>query len=105
LPLAAAPELILVLAGLVLIAVGMFLAQALATGYVSRLAVADRASASGLYLAYYYVGGLVGSALLGVVFDAFGWTACLAVIGFALLAAVLLVVRLDSSITSAVAAR
>jgi predicted MFS family arabinose efflux permease len=94
LPLAAAAQLGVVLAGLVLIAVGTFLAQALATGYVSRLAVADRASASGLYLASYYVGGLVGSALLGVVFDALGWTACLAVIGLALLLAIVLVARL-----------
>jgi predicted MFS family arabinose efflux permease len=94
LPLAAAAQLGVVLAGLVLIAVGTFLAQALATGYVSRLAVADRASASGLYLASYYVGGLVGSALLGVVFDALGWTACLAAIGLALLLAIVLVARL-----------
>ena len=95
LPLAAASQLGAVLAGLVLIAAGTFLAQALATGYVSRLAVADRASASGLYLASYYVGGLVGSALLGAVFDALGWTACLAVIGSTLLAALILVSRLE----------
>jgi MFS transporter, YNFM family, putative membrane transport protein len=95
LPLAAAAQLEAVLAGLVSIAVGTFLAQALATGYVSRLALGDRASASGLYLASYYVGGLVGSALLGVIFDAFGWRACLAVIGLALVLALLLVSRLE----------
>ena len=99
LPLAAASHLPAVLAGLVLIAVGTFLAQALATGYVSRLALGDRASASGLYLASYYIGGLVGSALLGVVFDAVGWTACLAVIGLTLLWAVALVSRLEPTPT------
>jgi predicted MFS family arabinose efflux permease len=99
LPLAAASHLPAVLAGLVLIAVGTFLAQALATGYASRLALGDRASASGLYLASYYVGGLVGSALLGVLFDAVGWTACLAVIGLALLWAVALVSRLEPAPT------
>ena len=99
LPLAAASHLPAVLAGLVLIAVGTFLAQALATGYVSRLALADRASASGLYLASYYIGGLVGSALLGAVFDAVGWTACLAVIGLTLLGAVALVSRLEPTPT------
>jgi len=66
---------------------------------VSRLALADRASASGLYLASYYIGGLVGSALLGVVFDAVGWTACLAVIGLTLLGALALVSRLEPTPT------
>jgi MFS transporter, YNFM family, putative membrane transport protein len=75
------------LAGLALIAVGTFFAQAVATGFVSRAAEGDRGAASGLYLAAYFGGGLVGSLLLGQLFDAFGWAACVAGIGAALLAA------------------
>ena len=55
-----------------------------ATGFVGRAAAADRGSASGLYLASYFLGGLVGSAVLGQVFDRFGWAACVAGIGAAL---------------------
>lgn len=72
----------LLLIGLTLIGVGTFFAQATATGFVSRAATSDRSSASGLYLASYFLGGLSGSAVLGQVFDRLGWTAC--VIGIAL---------------------
>lgn len=73
-----------VLLGLALVAVGTFFAQATATGFVGRAATTDRGAASGLYLASYFLGGLVGSAVLGVVFDRFGWAACVAGIGAAL---------------------
>ena len=86
LPLLVLPSLPAVLAGLALVGIGTFFAQATATGFVSRTAAADRGSASGLYLASYFLGGLVGSAVLGQVFDRFGWAACVAGIGAALAA-------------------
>ena len=55
-----------------------------------RAATADRGAASGLYLASYFLGGLVGSAVLGQLFDRFGWAAAVAGVGVALLAAALL---------------
>ena len=56
-----------------------------ATGFVGRAASIDRAAASGIYLACYYFGGVAGSALLGQVFEHYGWTACVAAIGAALM--------------------
>ena len=50
----------------------------------------DRGAASGLYLASYFLGGLVGSAVLGAVFDASAGPACVAGIAAALLVAGLL---------------
>jgi predicted MFS family arabinose efflux permease len=94
LPLLLAPSLPAVLTGLTLIGIGTFFAQATATGFVSRAATSDRASASGIYLASYFSGGLVGSALLGQLFDSFGWPACVAGIGIALAGAALLAFRL-----------
>ena len=67
------PSLPAVLAGLAVIGVGTFAAQAAATGYVSGAAVEDRSSASGLYLTSYYVGGLLGTAVLGAFYTSFGW--------------------------------
>jgi predicted MFS family arabinose efflux permease len=81
LPLLIQPNLATVLIGLALVGIGAFFAQATATGFFSRAATGDRGSASGLYLASYFVGGLVGSAVLGQVFDRFGWGACVAGIG------------------------
>jgi MFS transporter, YNFM family, putative membrane transport protein len=94
LPLMLLPSLGAVLAGLTLVGVGTFFAQATATGFVSRAATVDRGSASGIYLASYFFGGIVGSAVLGQLFDRFGWTTCVAGIGLSLALAALLAVRL-----------
>ena len=75
---------------MVLIAVGTFFAQAIATGFVGQAATADRGAASGIYLASYFFGGLVGTAILGQLFDRVGWTACVAGIGLSLALAALL---------------
>jgi predicted MFS family arabinose efflux permease len=94
LPLLLLPNLAAVLLGMVLIGVGTFFAQATATGFVSRAATADRGSASGIYLACYFAGGLVGTAILGQIFDRIGWPACVAGIALSLAVAALLALRL-----------
>jgi predicted MFS family arabinose efflux permease len=94
LPLLLLPTLSAVLLGLVLVSVGTFFAQAVATGFVGRAARADRAAASGMYLASYFFGGLVGSAMLGQVFDRLGWTACVVGIGLALFIGIAMTCRL-----------
>jgi YNFM family putative membrane transporter len=95
LPLLLLPNLVAVLLGMVLIGVGTFLAQATATGFVSRAATADRGSASGIYLACYFAGGMVGTAVLGQTFDRLGWAACVTGIALSLAAAALLARRLN----------
>lgn len=94
LPLLLVARLSAVLAGLALVGVGTFFAQAVATGFVGRAASLDRGAASGLYLASYFAGGLVGSAVLGQVFDGLGWAACVAGIAVALVAGAALALRL-----------
>ena len=93
LPLLLLPSLIAVLTGMVLVGIGTFFAQATATGFVGRAARTDRGAASGIYLASYFFGGLVGSAVLGQLFDRFGWAACVAGIALALAAAAMLTAR------------
>jgi YNFM family putative membrane transporter len=92
LPLLLLPSLAAVLGGMVLVGIGTFFAQAAATGFVSRTATTDRAAASGIYLACYFAGGMVGTAVLGQVFDRLGWPATVA--GVALALACVLAVRL-----------
>ena len=95
LPLLLAQRLSLVLTGMVLVAAGTFFAQALATGFVSHTATRDRSAASGMYLASYFIGGLIGTAVLGQLFDRLGWTATVAGIGLALAVAAFLSLRLE----------
>ena len=96
LPLLLLSNLSAVLIGLVLVGVGTFFAQAVATGFVSRAATGDRGAASGMYLSSYFAGGLVGTAVLGQAFDRFGWAACVAGVALSLAAAALLTFRLTS---------
>lgn len=90
LPLLASGVLSITLAGMTMMAVGTFMAQAVATGFVAANAPGNRAVASGIYLASYYLGGLAGAYMLGRVFDGFGWTACLEGIGACLVMAAVL---------------
>ena len=95
LPMLLAGNLPVLLLGLSLVAIGTFAAQAAATGFVGRAAKTDRSTASGLYLASYFLGGIVGSAVLGQVFDRFGWAACVAGIAAALALVALLAFRMQ----------
>jgi predicted MFS family arabinose efflux permease len=94
LPLMLSSHLSEVLIGMVLVGVGTFFAQAAVTGFVGQAAQENRGVASGTYLACYFAGGLVGSAVLGQLFDRFGWTSCVVGIGIALTIGALLTVRL-----------
>jgi predicted MFS family arabinose efflux permease len=96
LPLMLLGSVAAMMAGLVLVGVGTFLAQATATGFVSRAATVDRGSASGLYLASYFLGGLAGAFLCGLAYTMFGWPGTVGAIGAALAAAALLAVRLGA---------
>jgi MFS transporter, YNFM family, putative membrane transport protein len=100
LPLLLMPALVAVVTGLALVGVGTFLAQAAATGFVGSAAPSNRALASGLYLASYFLGGLVGSAVLGQLYVQFGWPACVAGIGIALAIAALLTANLTRPTSS-----
>lgn len=91
------PRLPIVLVGMALVAIGTFLAQAIATGHVSRTASRDRAAASGIYLASYYAGGLAGSFVIGQIYDRIGWTACVAVLATVLAGAIVIARMLQTS--------
>ena len=94
LPLLLAGTIAPVIAGLTLVAVGTFFAQATATGFVGRAARTDRAAASGIYLASYYLGGLAGAAAIGQVYDRVGWPTAVVVVGGSLVAAAALAATL-----------
>ncbi len=94
LPLLLLPSLSAVVVGLTLVGIGTFLAQAVATGFVGHAATFDRGSASGIYLACYFFGGLIGSVALGQIFDHLGWSVCVAGIALSLIVAAILAAHL-----------
>jgi predicted MFS family arabinose efflux permease len=96
LPLMLSSHLPEVLAGMVLVGIGTFFAQACVTSFVGQAAGDSRGIASGTYLACYFIGGLAGSAVLGQFFDRLGWTACIMGVGATLAVAALLTTRLTA---------
>ncbi len=70
---------------------GMFFVHALAPGLLNSLSDQNRGMVNGLYIAFYYTGGTLGSFLPGLVYARFGWTALVTVLcgmlGLALLLA------------------
>jgi predicted MFS family arabinose efflux permease len=95
LPLTLTASLAATLAGLAMIGVGTFLAQAAATGFVGRAAT-DTTSASGLYLAAYFLGGLAGAFACGHAFTQFGWPGCVATIAASLASAAIFARRMTT---------
>ncbi len=84
------PSLVPVLIGLAVIGSGTFFAQAAATGFVGRTAKTNRAAANGLYLTFYYIGGLVGAFVLGQANNAWAWAGVAGIVaGLLILAAFL----------------
>jgi YNFM family putative membrane transporter len=63
---------------LVVFVVGTFLAQAVAPAFVNASAAEAKGGASALYLAFYYSGGALGSALPGHAYATYGWRGVIA---------------------------
>lgn len=72
------PRLPVIVAGLTLLASGVFASQAAASTQVGRAAGDARSSAAGLYLTLYYLGGAIGSAAPGLLWSRLGWPGCVA---------------------------
>lgn len=67
-----------VILGLAVLSTGMFIAQSAASSHIGAAASVARSSAAGLYVCFYYLGGSVGTTLLGMFWRWDGWTACVA---------------------------
>jgi YNFM family putative membrane transporter len=84
------PWLPAIVAGLAMVATGVFVSQATASSYIGSVTADDRGLAVGLYSSCYYAGGSLGGALPALFWNRGGWTACVAlVVGVQLLTATL----------------
>ena len=83
------PHLPVILLGLAICCSGVFVCQAASTTYIQREAQSGgRASAAGLYVMFYYIGGSVAGVLPGMLWRYGQWKACVALIVFVQLATV-----------------
>jgi MFS transporter, YNFM family, putative membrane transport protein len=75
-----APPVAAIIVGLTVCATSGMVCQAISTGYVITTVKEGRSSAAGLYASAFYVGGSAGAFLIGFVWNATGWTGCVAAI-------------------------
>lgn len=69
-----------IVAGMSLVAAGVFIEQVLSIGYVALAARRARSTAVGLYVTSYYVGGSLGGILPAPVWTHVGWPGCVALV-------------------------
>lgn len=84
-------NLVVILAGLVVLTIGFFAAHAIASGWTGQRATVGRAQATSLYNLFYYGGSSIVGWCGGLIYQQFGWTAmALFVAGLAVAAAVIM---------------
>ncbi|MGC2209890.1 MAG: MFS transporter [Candidatus Korobacteraceae bacterium] len=75
------PNLVVIMLGLALCSSGVFVCQSASTTYIQREAHSGgRASAAGLYVMCYYIGGSVAGILPGMLWRYGQWKACVALV-------------------------
>ena len=88
------PQVAAIVGGMFLLCGASFLTHATATGYLNRHVTQYKGVVNGLYVAFYYGGGAVGSYLPGYAYRGFGWGGFITTLIIVLLIALLLAVRL-----------
>ena len=83
----------LVVPGITLCSSGVFVCQIVTNRSVSAAAKGSRASAVGLYVAFYYAGGFAGSVVPGLLWGFGGWPVCAILISSVLLLSILFTLR------------
>jgi MFS family permease len=70
-----------ILLGMTLFSMGVFVCQVASTTYIQRHAPpGGRATASGLYVMFYYIGGSVSGIVPGILWRFGGWKACVSLV-------------------------
>ena len=88
------PHVAVLVGGMFILCGASFLTHATATGYLNRYASQYKGVVNGLYVAFYYSGGAVGSYLPGYMYRGFGWGGFMAVLIVIVVIALLLAVHL-----------
>ena len=92
------PQVSALVGGMFLLCGASFLTHATATGYLNRYMAEYKGVVNGLYVAFYYGGGAVGSYLPGYVYRGFGWGGFISLLIVFLVIALLLAVRLSRTV-------
>jgi MFS transporter, YNFM family, putative membrane transport protein len=74
------PNGVIVFIGLIMCCSGVFISQSSANSFIGVATQHNRASAVGLYVTFYYIGGSFGATAPASLWNIGGWPACVALI-------------------------
>lgn len=94
----AVPHVAALVGGMFLLCGASFLTHATATGYLNNYMSRHKGVVNGLYVAFYYGGGAVGSYLPGYAYRGFGWGGFVTMLIGVLVVALLLSLRLSQRV-------
>lgn len=92
------PHVAALVGGMFLLCGASFLTHATAAGYLNHYLSQYKGVVNGLYVAFYYGGGAIGSYLPGYVYRGFGWSGFVAALIVVLVIALLLAIHLSRSV-------
>lgn len=92
--------LALKIVGIAMLTFGFFGGHSIASSWVGRLAVHDKAQAASLYLFFYYVGSSIGGTLGGTFWALYGWTGVVGMIICFIMLALFLSTKLSPNKTT-----
>lgn len=81
-------EIYVMFAGMFVFCAGMFMTHTVASGFVNKMADKNKGVTNGLYVAFYYSGGTLGSVLPGLIYENFSWNFFLLFLGLFMLATI-----------------
>lgn len=77
---------------------GMFLVHSVASGYLNRIATEQKNLINGLYISFYYSGGVLGSYIPGIIYKNFGWTSFIVFLMFFIVFAIFNISKLSNRV-------
>lgn len=75
--------------GMFIFCAGMFMTHTVASGYLNKLADSNKGVTNGLYVAFYYSGGTLGSILPGLIYENSSWNFFLLFLGLFMLSTII----------------
>lgn len=81
-------ETYVMFSGMFIFCAGMFMTHTVASGYLNKLADKNKGVTNGLYVAFYYSGGTLGSILPGIIYENYSWNVFLLSLGLLMLSTI-----------------
>ncbi|MCX8084684.1 MAG: MFS transporter [Calditerrivibrio sp.] len=93
-PFFAIKDILWIFVAMFIFCTGMFTVHSIASGFLNRISGENKGIVNGLYVSFYYTGGVLGTFLPGYIYKYFGWVAFLLALSIIISIAILSAIRI-----------